>query len=502
MPAATHSGKSIHIPLSSILSTLPLELQPRLLNSEVGEITVPVTLEKILSQLSRGSVKISFADLRNAAPGYFSSAADKDRVLVPLPLNEILPKLNPALITRRRAQRVVEVPDHISSPFDPANQTPVFAAGPEEAEPAPATLPPAFTAPRQVTPGPFAAPAPATAQVSRKSINFAPAPEPPTALPANGVPAIPFSNWNGSHVGATKHAAAQVAVATQPPAPVQAPPRPAVEPLLIQLTALAEGWPDAVRQEIVQLNLVEAKVGLPTDVIDRALRQGRIAFTWKMLRSWVRPSPPPLVSVHDSTVLDLPLKVVAPVFLARQQEKVKPQTVLVDEEIPNLFFGFPQGGDTPEPSTNPADSNYYVWEDGSDTVRVDSSEVKRQTPGTKFVNKYATPNEIVSRTASLEGVAGALISLPDGLMVASRLSGELNGETLAAFLPQIFGKVSQCTKELRMGELNNLNFTVGNVPWKIFRVNAIFFAALGVDGMPLPTGQLAAMAAELDHKPK
>ena len=96
----------------------------------------------------------------------------------------------------------------------------------------------------------------------------------------------------------------------------------------------------------------------------------------------------------------------------------------------------------------------------------------------------------------------AAIALPDGLMVASRLSADLNGDTLAAFLPHIFGKVSQCTKELRMGELNNLNFTVGNVPWKIFRVNAIYFAAFGRPGQPLPTGQLAALAAELDRARK
>ena len=99
-------------------------------------------------------------------------------------------------------------------------------------------------------------------------------------------------------------------------------------------------------------------------------------------------------------------------------------------------------------------------------------------------------------------MAGALIALPDGLMVASKLSPDLNGDTLAAFLPHIFGKVSQCTRELRMGDLNNLNFTVGNVPWKIFRVNAIFFAAFGQAGEPLPTGQLSALAAELDRKNK
>src|SRR5205807_9712017 len=135
---------------------------------------------------------------------------------------------------------------------------------------------------------------------------------------------------------------------------------------------------------------------------------------------------------------------------------------------------------------------------------VDESAEKKSgsTPGTKFVAKYATPNEVVSRAANMENVAGALIALPDGLMVASQISTDLNADTLAAFLPQIFGKVSQCTKELRMGELNNLNFTVGNVPWKIFRVNAIFFAAFGRAGQPLPTAQLASLAAELDHKPR
>jgi predicted regulator of Ras-like GTPase activity (Roadblock/LC7/MglB family) len=253
--------------------------------------------------------------------------------------------------------------------------------------------------------------------------------------------------------------------------------------------------------------LAEAKVGLPANAIEQALKQGRICFSWKTIRSWLKPAVPAVSSMNDSAVVDLPLKVVAPLFLERQREASKSrQKISVDEEIPNLFFGFPQpeGSVSPAAATaRPTDTNYYVWEDTHDSARIHESEVKRgPTPGTKFVAKYATPNEVVSRAAGLEGVAGALIALPDGLMVANRLPPDLNADTLAAFLPQIFGKVSQCTKELRMGDLNNLNFTVGNVPWKIFRVNAIFFAAFGQAGVPLPTAQLAALAAELDHKPK
>jgi predicted regulator of Ras-like GTPase activity (Roadblock/LC7/MglB family) len=149
------------------------------------------------------------------------------------------------------------------------------------------------------------------------------------------------------------------------------------------------------------------------------------------------------------------------------------------------------------------ESDSYVWADASDTVRAPQAETKHSpAPGTRFIAKYATPNEIVSRAAALDNVAGALIGLPDGLLVASRLGPDLNADTLAAFLPQIFAKISQCTKELRMGELNNLTFTVGNIAWKLFRVNAIFFAAFGRPSQPLPASELAALAAELDHKPK
>ena len=100
----------------------------------------------------------------------------------------------------------------------------------------------------------------------------------------------------------------------------------------------------------------------------------------------------------------------------------------------------------------------------------------------------------------LPGVAGVVIALPDGLKVASQIPADLNGDTLAAFLPQIFARVNQCSRELRMGDLNNLSFTVGNVPWKIFRVNAVYFAAFGRASEALPSVQLAALAIELDRK--
>jgi predicted regulator of Ras-like GTPase activity (Roadblock/LC7/MglB family) len=493
------NGRGIELPLQLILSGLPLELRPRLIQPDAGALTISIPLEKVLAQLSRGSVKITFGELRQAAPDLFSPEEDRDRVLVPLPLGEILARLNPALITRRRVQKQVEVPAEICSPFDQRSQGLIFSVGPTKPESVPTSAP----APRHLPP-----PSPVSiAPAARGGLAFAPTPPPPGAAP----PSAPAMN---SASRALREFSSSPPTAPVPPAPTApTPPSPSdPNPLLVGLTSLAESWPEAVRQELVQLNLVDARVALPTEVVERALKQGRVAFTWKTLRSWIRPSPLPAVSAHDSLVLELPLKVVAPPFLARQKEAAKLQKrVSVDDDIPNLFFGSPR----PEASSavavpaaspavgRPTDTNFYVWDDTSDRARIQEDETKRgPTPGTKFVAKYATPNEVVSRAAALDGVAGALIALPDGLMVASRLSPDLNGDTLAAFLPQIFGKVNQCTKELRMGELNNVNFTVGNIPWKIFRVNAIFFAAFGRAGEPLPTAQLAALATELDHRPK
>jgi predicted regulator of Ras-like GTPase activity (Roadblock/LC7/MglB family) len=498
-----HNGKGVELPLQPILSGLPLELQPRLLHPDAGALTISVPLEKILAQLTRGTVQIPFGELRQAAPGLFTAEDDRDRVLVPLPLGEVLTRLNPALITRRRVQKQVEIPAEISSPFDQRNQSLIFSVGPAKPESARAPAP--VLPPRRVVPAPAPVMPPA-----RSGLTFAPTPPPPTAAsltaPAMSSAARALRDLIHSQPSAPP---------ASPAAPTPPPSRPPAEsnPLLVSLISLAESWPEAVRQELVQLNLVDARVALPTEVVERALKQGRVAFTWKTLRSWIKPVPLPVVSAHDSSVLELPLKVVAPPFLARQKEtaQFKKKKVSVDDEIPNLFFGFPRpesGSATVASAASPAaakspDTNYYVWGDTGDTARAEGDMVKPDlSPGTKFVAKYATPNEVVSRTAALDGVAGALIALPDGLMVASRLAPDLNGDTLAAFLPQIFGKVNQCTKELRMGELNNVNFTVGNVPWKIFRVNAIFFAAFGRAGEPLPTAQLAALAAELDHRPK
>jgi hypothetical protein len=322
------------------------------------------------------------------------------------------------------------------------------------------------------------------------------------------------------------------------------PAAPASAVILAPLSTLCETWPEALRMEIAQMSLGNAQVALPVNLVEPALKRGRVTFPWRNLRSWINPAVT-AVSIHDGLELELPLKVIAPLFLAKQGRPIpiaqSPAAApaatpaaaaaapALPPEIPNLFFGFPQPqtpSETPEAAVqvpapaepgfapNPADaqqsesnSNYFV--PGEAHVAPppdidDTTEFRRTpetvTPPTDFSTRRTTPKEVVTRAMSFRGVAGALVALPDGLTVASQIPADLNADTLAAFLPQIYGRISQCTKELRMGELNNLNFTVGNVPWKVFRIHGVYFAAFGRAGEQLPTAQLAQLAGELDRK--
>ncbi|HLP77377.1 MAG TPA: hypothetical protein VK327_10725 [Candidatus Paceibacterota bacterium] len=478
------------------------------------------------------------------------------------------PAPQPRAVTPSAPQRAITPTPPPAAP--PPNQANVFQQKPV---PSPATQPRAFQAPvppapfkaRPVPPAPLKPSQPVTPPpLPQRSLpgtqhlrpNTAHIPRPPTAAPATPIspiapttprnpiaprppvapaapapapaqqpiedaPAIPASaalrNLGKSFgMPPSNPPAAQSARPQQPLQPTHMPtaPAPEVPSLSMPLKTLAESWPDTLRGEIAKLNLGNATVGLPIALIEDAMRKGKVAFPWATIRSWIRPTPPPTVSVHDSLMLELPLRILAPLFMQRIKDDKPQQKVAIDESIPNLFFGFPQPDAEPAKealksttrisaptAAKPEETNYYAWNDSSDVPRTDETDFKRPPSiQTNFLSRRATPNEVVAQASLLDGVVGALVALPDGLMVASKVPAELNADTLAAFLPHIFGKVSQCTKELRMGDLNNLNFTVGNIPWKIFRVNAIYFAAFGRAGEGLPSAQLAALAAQLDRK--
>jgi len=675
-------GGDVDIPLQSVLKGLPSELKDRVRDLDIRGATMTISLERILAQLPSGAVKISFGSLRHAAPQLFSAGADCDSRDVALPLDEILAKINPAMVCRpQEAPRGPnEVKRELSGDTDiiapaqptgasrgsslsvPAPSAPGEAVG--EKPSVPSTPPP-----RRATPAaaprtdPIRVPIPQVANQGEKAAsvdvdlnclieawpaalrteiakwNLAEAkvalavetlqeglkrgrvafpwknlrswitppppagesvhdnvtvelplavitplfvkgqkqpPKPPQDAAFDEIPDLFFDGrkGGGNESGAVAveapraiptGAAAPIVAETRSPAPAveaskaphESPAQPATtaaQPakdgsvMRIPLKDLFESWPQELRAEIGHWNLTQLMVSLPAERIDAGLKQGKVAFPWKVLRSWIVPAPPSTASTHDKAILELPLPVIMPLFLSGRKPIAKAQVQIADD-IPDPFADFlpPQPGAPPSPAAATTESKPASAPEKTTAPAAKSSgkspsapaaekasksksskrkqtaepaqapevrtpakvqsqvekaaELQQQVPKTPSItNAPPTPVEVLASAVGLEGVAGALVALSDGFKVASKLPAGLDGDALAAFLPHIFSKVNQSARELRMGDLNNLNFTVDNIPWKIFRVDQLFFAALGHAGQPMPTEQLAALAHKLTFK--
>jgi predicted regulator of Ras-like GTPase activity (Roadblock/LC7/MglB family) len=110
--------------------------------------------------------------------------------------------------------------------------------------------------------------------------------------------------------------------------------------------------------------------------------------------------------------------------------------------------------------------------------------------------------EIVANTSRLPGVGGALLAMSDGLLVTSSAPAAVKGETIAAFLPQMFGRMNQYTKELALGPLQQLTLGIESGQWHVVKCPNIYFAVLGKRGESLPLNLLAQVAAELSNQSK
>ena len=537
-------GEEIELPLAPVIAGLPLELRAKLMTPLPANRTILLQAEVVISQLAFGAVKISFGELRQLAPGVFvNSGGDLDNKLISLPLHEILPRVNPALLARRSAKKV-EVTDEIVGPFSERGRGFTFTTQPlKNAPPAQPSAPASAQAPAPISFSPPAAarhaspPPPAPKMVSPVNGGnghghppVSPMSPPRSVTPAGGGShgALPPGVRLNGRTDASAPAPAPIRMApSQGATPVPAPKPAPGAAIFAALRDLCESWPEAIKSEVMDGPLGQVSVPLDSAVILPGLKRGRVVMTWKQIRQLAQPGSGP--SANDNLELELPLKVIAPMFMAAQKGAVRPQTkATVSTEIPDLFYGFPKPGAAapaadPAPAAAPApapapapvpsapvipvvpplpqmqmeqmqaDTNFYSWTEKGETPGEETRE-------TDFLNRQTHPKDVVAQAAALPGVAGAVVGMQDGLRVASQVPTDLNPDTLAAFLPQIFERVNQSTRELRMGALNNISFTVGKVPWRIYRVNAVYFAIFGRPAEPLPSAKLAQLAAQLDRK--
>jgi predicted regulator of Ras-like GTPase activity (Roadblock/LC7/MglB family) len=281
--------------------------------------------------------------------------------------------------------------------------------------------------------------------------------------------------------------AAPVSVRAPAAAPAAAPAEVAEESISVPLSAISGAWPPAVREEI--LSLQEAAVSLPVNRLDAAMKTGRVSFSWADLSQWITPSAPEPLAQNRETLVEVPLNVIAPLYMARHRPSVSQKKVVIPESIPGVFSGAPPPAATEEtPAAAPAE------------VAAEAPAVRSPTLGELLGQPGKTdwpPQHVTQHLCLVEGVAGTLLATSDGLPVSGQMPAHVNCETLSAFVPQMFSRMSQSAAEMRLGLVTSVVVTAGQAPYAILRAGKLYLVVLGQAGQRLPESVLQQIAAEL-----
>lgn len=280
--------------------------------------------------------------------------------------------------------------------------------------------------------------------------------------------------------------------------------------ICLPMATIANGWAEPVMHDIASFNLGGSRIDIPLAAIEPGLKSGRLNFTWRELCGWLNPpSNPAQLSINGETPLSLPLGLIAPLFMkARGNGQVRRKTN-VDQAIPDLFSAAGKPLHPPQaavqdptpvadaPALAPVAAAAPAPAAAPKKLPTNLSELFEEP-----AKKTWTPNEIVQRSTRLPNVAGTLIALQDGLLVAANMPADLKTETIAAFVPQIFGRMNQYSRELQMGETTAVSFTVDVGTIQVYNAGIIYFAALAKTSDPLPLRELQLIAGELSRHTK
>lgn len=301
--------------------------------------------------------------------------------------------------------------------------------------------------------------------------------------------------------------------------------------LQVPLSLVCKEWVQEVRAQLADVDVEQHQILVPLALLEPAMKTGKVLFTWEEMAAWIQPAlpSPPTPKVGGMTV-ELPLKTIAPIFMSHHRA-VTQKRVAVDETIPDLFNGGTSNalngtngvGALPTPSpaaarpaagasrkTTPVNpSQSLVTSRAFTESKAEPAEPPASPHDSIKLEQLVGPNgsrfnarDIIARAAQLPGVSGALLAMSDGLLVTGQTPPSVKAETIAAFLPQMFGRMNQYTKELTLGPLQQLTLGVEGGQWHVIKSDAIYFAVLGKHGATLPLNLLAQIAAELSTQSK
>jgi predicted regulator of Ras-like GTPase activity (Roadblock/LC7/MglB family) len=286
----------------------------------------------------------------------------------------------------------------------------------------------------------------------------------------------------------------------------------------VPLSEISEGWADPVRQEIALGEWDLALVMFPVSRLEAGMKVGRLNFTWGEIRLWLNPPIGSIPSPHVDVPVELPLKVIAPLFMAARRPTGQ-KKVEFDETIPDVFTGLKQTAavrtipPAPVPTGN---TDVFGRPTAVPTPSVPSAPMAMPMPTpTPAVVSHAprpdglgaifgqplksewSPAEITQKVSELSGVAGSLLTMADGLLVAGQVPAPQKAETLAAFMPQIFSRLTQYGGEMQLGALGALTMSTADGPCAIYKAGRLYLGVVGRAGQNLPEAQLQRIASEI-----
>jgi hypothetical protein len=560
VPVPTIPG-SVTITLGSIEPSLPEPLRHKIANA-LHEL-VPVPINKVVPQLHRGAVSLTVKELRECAPELLASFQGHDEIPVSLPLADVVRQIEPKLLPRRGSQKRVDVPKEVSEIFTqtsdgltvlakhsaPTTASPVASASrpkvpaptasvapavapfpaPTPAEPVAAPKPEKISlSPQALAALAAAAPAKKTAAAAKAPAIAIPTPAAAAPIPAPSLPKIPAA-------AAKKPLATPAATTASSPKPSAVSPGTSAKDqatLAVPLPKLVPFLPPEICKELGDVDVEGSSTAVPMSQLEEMLKSGKVLFTWGELSGWLTPPLPRPPSQSASTLLiELPLKVMAPIFMA-QHRAGSQKKADVGEGIPDLFQSG-NGAEAAAPAVAPAAAAPVEAAPKAPTAArtvappapaklASAAATAKTSPAKKAAKsvepaqpafpsietllgtasgKYS-PKEIVQNVAKLPGMAGALLAMADGLPVAGVMPQNVKADTLAAFLPQMFGRMTQYTKELGLGGLQSMTLDVEGGCWQVFKQPNIYFAVCGKPGEQMPFNLLVQIAAELNKETK
>ena len=343
----------------------------------------------------------------------------------------------------------------------------------------------AFTAPKgPISPiSPIANDTPSKASTSKLSFgdgsddDFSFAPPPPP-----GAYSSPADALKSAHSPMSGFSVPAPPAAPSPPAPVAAPASASDSGTLdFTLSDLWKNWPESLKSGISSHE--KATLSIPVKSLTPILQRGKAVFTWLETKDWFKPSiGHTLMGQEDKTELQFPMELLVPAYMKSQKGGIpgKPLSHPEMDSIPDLFGSRPQVVSSSGPEAPSADAQ--VSSDDHEGV---------QSEG------LLAPAKFVQEALKLSEVIGAFLASSDGLLIHGELPDSMKKETFAAFIPQIYDRVSKYTKELRLGELNYLSLSIGETGMLILKSSEFYFAALGQQGKPLPLEALGGLMQRL-----